>query len=177
MENSKDTPCNCETFLNNFLIKYEKDQIVLKILLFTLMEKIDQLEELQKNRESIGHWGPICPSAACKLAAAAARPASRPQVNFGSSQMETKKIIESNGTHGPPPIQPSHDGRLRAGLRTLCKYNYNRKDYANQNETKSKQNETKQNNPKRGGWAQRPLPHDEKQNSGQNNHGCLPTKL
>jgi hypothetical protein len=77
MENSKeDTPCNCGTISNNFLTKYEKDQIVLKTLLFTMMEKIDKLEELQKSRESMGHWDPICPLAAHKPAATAARPAS-----------------------------------------------------------------------------------------------------
>jgi hypothetical protein len=49
MENLKeDTPCNCGTFSNNFLIKYEKDQIVLKTLLHAMMKKIEQLEELQK---------------------------------------------------------------------------------------------------------------------------------
>jgi hypothetical protein len=41
MENPKeDTPCNCGTFSNDFLIKYEKDQIVLKTLLCAMMTKI-----------------------------------------------------------------------------------------------------------------------------------------
>jgi hypothetical protein len=47
MENpNEDTLCNCGTFLNNFLIKYNKDQIVLKTLLCTMMRKIEQLEEV-----------------------------------------------------------------------------------------------------------------------------------
>jgi hypothetical protein len=92
----------------------------------------------------MGHWNPICPSAACKPAAAVAHPASHPQVNFVSSQMEMlQKILESNGTYVPPPKQPTHNGRLRADLRSLCKYNYDRKDYANQDEPKLNQNEPK----------------------------------
>jgi hypothetical protein len=85
----EDTPCNCGTFLNNFLIKYNKDQIVLKTLLCAMMKKIEQLEELQKNCESMGHWDTICPSAACKPAVADAHPALRPQVNYVFPQMET----------------------------------------------------------------------------------------
>jgi hypothetical protein len=90
--------------------------------------------------KSMGHWIPICPLAAHKLSAAVAA-ASGPQVNFVSSQMETlQKILESNGIYGPPPKQSIHNGQLRAGLRSLCKYTFDRKDYLNQ-ETKMKQNE------------------------------------
>jgi hypothetical protein len=101
MENSKENmPCNCGTFSYNFLIKFVKVQIVLKTLLFTMMTKIEQLEELQKNCKSMGHWDPICPSAARKSTAADVRPA---QVDFVSFQMETlQKILKSNGTYGPP---------------------------------------------------------------------------
>jgi hypothetical protein len=92
--------------------------------------------------KSMGHWEPICPSAARKpAAAAAAAAASRHQVNFVSSQMETlQEILESNRIHGRSPKQPIHNSRLRAGLRSLCKYNFDRKDYLNQ-ETKTKKNE------------------------------------
>jgi hypothetical protein len=103
-----------------------------------MMKKIEQLQEVQKNCESMG---PIRPSAARKPAAAAASPASRPQLNFVSPQTETlQKILESNGTHGPPSKQPVHNSRLRAGLQSLCKHNYDRKDYENQNKPKMKQN-------------------------------------
>jgi hypothetical protein len=50
-----------------------------------------------------------------------------------------EKILESNVIYGPPPIQPVHNRQLRAGLRSLCKYNFDRKDYSNQ-ETKTKTN-------------------------------------
>jgi hypothetical protein len=64
-------------------------------------------------------------------------------INLVSSQMETlQKILRSNGSYGPPPKQPSLTDRLRAAFRRLCKYNFDQKDYANQN--KPKQNETKQ---------------------------------
>jgi hypothetical protein len=42
-----------------------------------------------------------------------------------------------------------------AGLRSLCKYNYDHKDY-DRNKPKSKQNKTKQNNPKRGNGRKGP---------------------
>jgi hypothetical protein len=106
-----------------------------------MMKKIKQLEELQKNHESMGHWDPICPLAARRPAAADACPALRPQVNFMSPQMGTlQNILESNGAYGPPPKQPVHNSQLRAGFRSLYKYNYNRKDYADQNKPKTKQN-------------------------------------
>jgi hypothetical protein len=131
MENPKDdTPCNNGPFLYDLRIQYEMDQIVQ-----SLLKRIKPLEEKVR---VMGHLDPICPSAAHKPAAAAA--ASHPQVNFVSSQMETlKKILESNGTYGPPPKQQqqtAYNSRLRAGLRSLCKYNYDRKDYANQNKPK-----------------------------------------
>jgi hypothetical protein len=86
----------------------------------------------------IGHWDPIFPSAAHKPAAAAAA-ASRPQVNFVFSQMGMlQKILELNGIYGPPPKQPIHNSRLRAGLRSLCKYNFDRKDYSNHKTKKNK---------------------------------------
>jgi hypothetical protein len=50
-----------------------------------MIKKIEQLEELQKNHEFMGHCDPICPLAARKPAAAAAHSALRPQVNFVSS--------------------------------------------------------------------------------------------
>jgi hypothetical protein len=113
----KDTPCNCGTFLNNFLIKYNKDQIVLKTFLCAMMEKIEHLEELQKNRKSMGHWDPNRSTAARKLVAADALPAWHPQVNFVSPQMETlHRIFNSNGAYGPPPKQPVHNSRLRVGF-------------------------------------------------------------
>jgi hypothetical protein len=146
MENPKeDTPCNCGTFSNNFLIKYEKDQIVLKNLLCAMMKKIEQLEEVQKIRESNR------PSAACKPATADERPAPRPQINFVSPQMDTlQKILKSNGAYGPPPKQPVHNSRLRLRLHGLCK---------------SKRTKDEANQYKEGGWAQRPLPHNEKKMS------------
>jgi hypothetical protein len=62
MENpNEDTLCNCGTFLNNFLIEYNKDQIVLKTLLCTMMRKIEQLEEVQKICEPMGHQYPSGP--------------------------------------------------------------------------------------------------------------------
>jgi hypothetical protein len=119
------------------------------------MKRIEQLKEKVR---VMGHWDPISPSATCKLPAAAAAAASHPQVNFVSSQMESlQKILESNGTKSNGTKQPAHNGRLRASLRSLCKYNYNRKDYANQTEPKSKQNKLKQNNPKRGGGHNGPF--------------------
>jgi hypothetical protein len=134
---TKDTPCNNGPFSFNIRIQYEVNRIVQP-----LMKRIEQLEKkvrVMGSMKSMGHWDPIHPSAACKPAAAAA--ASCPQVNFVSSQMGTlQKILESNGIYGPPPIQPIHNSRLRAGLRSLCKYNFDRKDYQNQ-ETKMKQNE------------------------------------
>jgi hypothetical protein len=149
---NKDTPCNCGSILNNFRIKYEKDQIVLKTLLCTMMRKIEQLEEVQKICEPMGHQYPNRPTAARKPATADAHPASCPQINLVSPKMETsQKILSSNGVYGPPPKQPVHNSRLRAGCRRLCKHNFDRKNYANQNETKMKQNKTKQNNIKRGG--------------------------
>jgi hypothetical protein len=73
--------------------------------------------------------GPHLPFDPRKLVAAAAA-ASLLQVNFASPQEEIlQKILESNGVYGPPPKQPVHNGRLRAGLRSLCKYNYDCKDY------------------------------------------------
>jgi hypothetical protein len=99
MENPKeDTPYNCGTFSNNLLIKYEKDQIVLKTLLCAMMKKIEQLEEVQKIQESMGHQYPNRPSVARKPAAANECPAPRPQINFVFPQMETlQKILQSNG--------------------------------------------------------------------------------
>jgi hypothetical protein len=70
-----------------------------------MMKRIEQLEELQKNRESMDHWDPIHPEAARTSTAADAHPASRREVNFVSSQMETlQKILESNGTYGTPSL-------------------------------------------------------------------------
>jgi hypothetical protein len=37
-DSTEDTPCDCGTFLNDFLIKYKKDQIELKILLCAMMK-------------------------------------------------------------------------------------------------------------------------------------------
>jgi hypothetical protein len=77
---------------------------VLKTLLCAMMKKIEQLEEVQKNRDSVGHQCPIRPLTAHKLAAAATHPALRPEVNFVSLQMETlRRILNSNGAYGPPP--------------------------------------------------------------------------
>jgi hypothetical protein len=167
MENPKeDMPCNCGTFLNNFLIKYEKDQIVLKTLLCAMMKKIEQLEEVQKNHESMGHWYPNHSLAARKPVPADARPASRPQINLVFPQMETlKRILSSNEAYGPPPKQPVHNSQLRAGFLSLYKYNYNRRDYANQNEAKKKENNLKRRH------GHNPPPHNEKRNIGQTNHG------
>jgi hypothetical protein len=137
MENPKDdTLCNNALFSYNLQIQYEMYQIMQP-----LMKRIEQLEE---KVHVMGHWDLIRPSATCKLVAAAAAAASRPQVNFVSSQMETsQKILESNGTYGPPPKQPAHNGWLRAGLRSLCEYNYDCKNYANQNKSKLNHNKPK----------------------------------
>jgi hypothetical protein len=116
-----------------------------------LMKKIEQLEKkvhVMESMKSIGHWDPICPSVAHKKPAAhkkwAAKnegPTYRPKLNFVSPQMGTlQKILESNGVYGPLPRQPVHNGRLRAGLQSLCMYNYDRNDYVNQNEPKTKKN-------------------------------------
>jgi hypothetical protein len=97
----------------------------------------------------MGHWYPNRSPAARKSVAAEASPASRPQINLISPQMKPlQRILNSNRVHGLPPKQPAHNSRLRAGLLGLCKYNLDRKDYSNQ-ETKMKQNESKQNNLKR----------------------------
>jgi hypothetical protein len=158
---NRTTSCNCGSSLNNFLLKYEKDQIVLKTLLCTMMRKIEQLEEVYKTREPMGHQYPDHPSDVRKPAAADVRPASRPQINLVSPQMETlQRILNSNGAYGPPPKQLVHNNWLRTGLRRLCKYNFDRKDYAN-HEIKTKQNKSKQNNLEVG-WAQRPFPHNER---------------
>jgi hypothetical protein len=131
MEKSKeDTLCNNGTFSNNFRIPYEKDQIVQKTLLSTMMTKIEKLEEICKS------MGQPCldrlPNAHKKPAAKDEGPTYGPKLNFVSSQMGLQKILEFNGIYRPPPIQPIHNIRLRAGLKSLCKYDFDRKDYLNQ---------------------------------------------
>jgi hypothetical protein len=131
MEKPKeDTLCNNGTFSNDLRIQYEKDQIVLKTLLCTMMKKIEKLEEILK---SMGQpCSDLPPAAHKKPAAKNEGPTYRPKLNFVSSQMGTlQKILESNGINGPPPKQPIHNSRLRAGLRSLCEYNFDRKNYLN----------------------------------------------
>jgi hypothetical protein len=97
MENLKnDTLCNNETFSNNFRIQYEKDQIVQKTLLCTMMTKIKKSEEILK---SMGQPCPDRSPAAHKEPGAKNEgPTYRPKLNFVSSQMETlQKLLESNG--------------------------------------------------------------------------------
>jgi hypothetical protein len=123
-----------------------------------MMRKIEQLEEVQKICKPMGHQYPNHPLATCKPAAADARPASWPQINLISPQMETlQRILNSNGAYGPPPKQPVHNSQLRAGFRRLCKYNFDRKDYANK-KTKTKQNKSKQNKLKRRDGHNKPSP-------------------
>jgi hypothetical protein len=43
-----------------------------------------------------------------------------------------QNILESNGVYGLPPKQPIHKSQLRAGLQSLCKNNFDRKNYLNQ---------------------------------------------
>jgi hypothetical protein len=50
LENPKeDTLCNNGKFLNDLRIQYEKNQIVLKIILCTMMKKNKKLEEILKS--------------------------------------------------------------------------------------------------------------------------------
>jgi hypothetical protein len=96
----------------------------------------------------MGQLCPDRPPAAHEKPAAHKKPAAKnegptywPKLNFVSPQMGTlQKILESNGIYGPTPKQPVRNGRLRAGLQSLCKYNYDRKDYVNQNKPKTKKN-------------------------------------
>jgi hypothetical protein len=137
MENSKeDTLCNNGTFSNNFWIQYEKDQIVQKTLLCTMITNIEKLEEILKSMSQ--PCPDYAPAAHNEPAAKTEGPTYRPKLDFVSPQMETlQKILKLNGIYGPPPKQPIHNDRLRAGIQSLCKYNFNQKDYLNQ--------ETKQN--------------------------------
>jgi hypothetical protein len=133
MENPKeDTLCINETFSNNLRIQYEKNQVVLKPLLCTMMKRIKQLEEKVCVMESMGD---PCPSRSltCKPPATVNEgPTYRLKLNFVSPQM---------GTYGAPPRQPIHNSWLWVSLRSLCKYNYDCKDYANQNKPKTKKNQ------------------------------------
>jgi hypothetical protein len=142
MENpTKDTPCNNGPFSYNLRMQYEMDRIVQP-----LMKRIEQLEEKVRVMGSMKPMGQPCPdrppAADEKPAAKNEDPTYRLKLNFVFPQMGTlQNILESNGVYGPPPRQPVHNGWLRAALRSLCEYNYNRKDYANQNEPKTKKNE------------------------------------
>jgi hypothetical protein len=104
-----------------------------------MMKKIEKLKEILK---SMGQPCPDRPPAAHKKPAAKNEgPTYRPKFNFVSPQMGTlQKILESNGVYGPPSRQPIHNGQLRADLRSLGKYNYDCKDYVNQNKPKTKKN-------------------------------------
>jgi hypothetical protein len=146
MENpKKDNLCNNGTFSNNLLIQYEKNQIVLKTLLCTMMKEIEKLEEILK---SMGQPCPNrSPAARKKPVAENEGPTYRPKLDSVSPQMGTlQKILELNGIYGPPPKQPIHNSGLRAGQRSLFKYNFDRKEYLNK---KRRQNKTKfwQNQP------------------------------
>jgi hypothetical protein len=70
------------------------------------------------------------PAAHKKPAAKNEGPTYQPKLDFVSPQMGTfQKILESNGVYGPPPKQPIHKSQLRAGLQSLCKNNFDRKNY------------------------------------------------
>jgi hypothetical protein len=58
-----------------------------------MMMKMEQLEEVQKICEPMGDQYPVHPPAARKPAAADVLPASRPQINHVSPQMETLQKI------------------------------------------------------------------------------------
>jgi hypothetical protein len=144
------------TSMNDMQLKYEMDQIVQKNLLGTMNEEMcamreemcamtKQLGQLKEMLKSMGYQSPNpLPAthkklAARKSSAAAVAAALHPQVNFLSTQMETlQKILKLNGIYGLPPKQPIHNSPLRAGIGSLCKYNFDRKDYLNQ---ETKQNE------------------------------------
>jgi hypothetical protein len=75
-----DKLCNNGIFSNNFWIQYEKDQIVQKTLLCTMMTTIEKLEEILK---SMGQLCPYHPRAAHKEPAAKNEgPTYRPRLNF-----------------------------------------------------------------------------------------------
>jgi uncharacterized coiled-coil protein SlyX len=121
---------------------YEIDQIVQNNLLGTMNEEMCAMrEEMCAMTKQLGQLNEMLKSSSAahkKLAAKNGGPTYWLKLNFASSQMGTlQKILESNGLYGPPPKQPIHNSRMRAGLRSLCKYNFDRKDYLNQ--------ETKQN--------------------------------
>jgi hypothetical protein len=108
MENLKeDMPCNCGTFLNNFLIKYEKVQIVLKTLLHAMMKKIEQLTEESRVH---GSMGPHLPIGRPQVGRYRCMSCIVPTSQFRVAQMGTlHKILESNGAYGPPPKQLVHN--------------------------------------------------------------------
>jgi hypothetical protein len=97
---------NNGTFSKNFRIQYEKNQIVQKTLLCTMMTKIEKLEEILK---SMSQPCPDHPPAAHKKPVAKNEgPTYQPKLNFVSSQMgRLQKILESNGVYGPPPYSLS----------------------------------------------------------------------
>jgi hypothetical protein len=94
----------------------------------------------------MGYQSPNPLPAAHKKLTAHKRPAAknegptyRPKLNFVSSRWELcKRYWNLMGFMARPPNSPFHNSRLRAGLRSLCKYNFDRKDYSNQ---ETKQNE------------------------------------
>jgi hypothetical protein len=104
MENPKDdTPCNNGTFSNDFQIQYEKDQIVLKTLLYTKSVKIEKLEEILK---SMGQSCPDRPQEAGRLQACCCS-CITPSSQF--CVFPYGDYAKDSGIYGPPPIQPVHN--------------------------------------------------------------------